>query len=351
MTGSSLKIYTDEEYLPEDAAPFPLVRPFWNKRMVPDERFLKYETAAHEFITRTSLEKADVVVLPFGWERTDIDLRAMQLATALADKASRARKPIVVFYWSDSTEEVPLTGSIVFRTSLYASTRKENEFAMPAWSEDFIGRLMGDDISLLPKLHKPSVGFCGFAGYRLTSGSGPLRTPKKLIRRLKHGWHRRTIRESALMHLMQTERVQSDFLVQDRFWTGLDEQKTEAGRLQARERFIRNIVTNDYTLCSRGGGNFSYRLYETLSCGRIPLFVNTDCVLPLEQQIDWKSHSVWIEQDEIANIASRLIEFHEQISNSDFIELQRACRLLWEKKLSPLGFFSELARQLKNHQL
>ena len=53
-------------------------------------------------------------------------------------------------------------------------------------------------------------------------------------------------------------------------------------QLQARTGYVENLVASDYVLCARGAGNFSYRLYETLSCGRIPVFVDTDCVLPHE---------------------------------------------------------------------
>ena len=63
--------------------------------------------------------------------------------------------------------------------------------------------------------------------------------------------------------------------------------------------FYENMVSSDYIVCVRGGGNFSVRLYETLAMGRIPIFINTDCLLPLNKSIDWKKHVVWIEREDI----------------------------------------------------
>ena len=57
---------------------------------------------------------------------------------------------------------------------------------------------------------------------------------------------------------------------------------------QLRFEFIRNILSSDYTLCFRGSGNYSLRFYETLCLGRIPLFINTDCKLPFEDEINWR---------------------------------------------------------------
>ena len=44
-----------------------------------------------------------------------------------------------------------------------------------------------------------------------------------------------------------------------------------------------------FTFCYRGAGNFSYRFYETLMMGRIPILVNTDCVFPFEDKVDINS--------------------------------------------------------------
>ena len=109
------------------------------------------------------------------------------------------------------------------------------------------------------------------------------------------------------------------------------------------------MIESDYALAARGSetwgpsaGNFSYRLYEILSCGRPPLFVNTDCVLPYDGEIDWTEFTVWIEERELESIANRLVEFHAVLDDDAYAELQHRCRQVWIDYLSPHGFFRHL---------
>ena len=105
--------------------------------------------------------------------------------------------------------------------------------------------------------------------------------------------------------------------------------------------FYENINSSDYVVCVRGAGNFSVRFYETLAMGRIPIFVNTDCALPLENEIDWKKHVVWIERKEIKHIAEKVKDFHSALSSNDFIDLQNANRTLWNERLT-LNLFQNI---------
>ena len=98
---------------------------------------------------------------------------------------------------------------------------------------------------------------------------------------------------------------------------------------KARQEYVQNMIESDYILCARGAGNFSYRLYETLSCGRIPVFIDTDCVLPYNFAIEWKKYCVWVNEGELSHIAEKVAEFHSRLSPQEFLDLQSACRRLW----------------------
>ena len=67
-------------------------------------------------------------------------------------------------------------------------------------------------------------------------------------------------------------------------------------------KFDDNLRSATYALCIRGAGNFSARFYEALSFGRVPLFVDTRCVLPLEDDIDWRHHCVWVDRSDVGRI-------------------------------------------------
>ena len=95
------------------------------------------------------------------------------------------------------------------------------------------------------------------------------------------------------------------------------------------------MINSNYVLCLRGTGNFSIRFYEALMMGKIPIFINTDCILPFSKIINWKDHVIWVEWLNVDNIANIILDFHEQISNSDFQDLQLRNRNLWLDKLNP----------------
>lgn len=117
--------------------------------------------------------------------------------------------------------------------------------------------------------------------------------------------------------------------------------------MHARREFVRNLRESDYGLCVRGSGNFSFRFYETLCMGRIPVFVDTDCVLPLDFDIEWRDYCVWVEADDVGRIGDRILEFHESLGEAEFEERQHACRRLWETHLSPEGFFASFHRHFE----
>ena len=117
---------------------------------------------------------------------------------------------------------------------------------------------------------------------------------------------------------------------------------------KVKKEFFDNIINSDYSLATRGKGNFSHRLYEILCCGRIPLFVNTDCVLPFENQINWKEHCIWVEYKDIKYFDKIINEFHNSIDSNSFIRMQQSNRILWKEWLSPEGFYLKIINNIIN---
>ncbi len=148
----------------------------------------------------------------------------------------------------------------------------------------------------------------------------------------------------ALRALQRTRGLRTNFLVRQMYRAGMRGRfhHFAKGEFKPRAQFWDNIFSNDYTLCLRGAGNFSYRLYEVLASARIPLFINTNCVLPLQDEIDWKRHCVWVEEDQIDSAGKILQDFHSRLTPEEFRNLQLANRRLWEEKLSPLGFWKAI---------
>ena len=77
---------------------------------------------------------------------------------------------------------------------------------------------------------------------------------------------------------------------------------------------IENLKRNLFHLCHRGGGNYSYRFYEILMMGRIPIFINTECVLPFEDKIKLEDISILIDEKDLTEDK----KFHYKGSSKNF---------------------------------
>lgn len=240
----------------------------------------------------TTPEEADVLVYPKKFD-TSI-LKYIELA-------KQYNKKIYSFYNDDNDASTTIEDPLVlFRTSFYNSKRKNNEYAMPVWSQD----LFISDKPTRQKTTKPTVGFCGYISH--------------------------PIRKQSLDILNNNPYINKNFISRDAFWGGSPHNTV------IREEYVNNIVNSDFVLCTRGAGNFSYRLYETLSCGRIPLFVDTDCVLPCEDIIDWSQICLVI--NDLSNLNYTIREFWNKISEKEYIQMQIKVRETYQKYISPDGF-------------
>jgi hypothetical protein len=341
-------IFSDRRFLATESTPHAVIlAPFWGTN--PESagepetgRFARYAAVGASFLRLTELEDSEVAVFPQNWESAGDE--AGGLAEQFTAVCVDAGKPAVFFSGSDSTEPLPVD-AVTFRTSILRSERRANEFALPAWSEDFLERYLGGELQPRRRNVRPVVGFCGN-----TLGGLPAATRvERLLRRTpepqaSHLTGERP-RTRALRALGSERRIETNFVLRGDFLAGAH--GDPAALVETRSEYVQNMQQSDYILCVRGIGNFSYRLYETLSLGRIPVFVDTECVLPLEFEVDWRDHCVWVEEDEIDVIGDRILAFHESVSDAEFEERQRACRRLWETRIAPQGFFASFHRHFQ----
>lgn len=263
--------------------------------------------------------------------------------TQMVEIASKYSKKIILFYYYDPIKKIEVPNAIVFRTSLLKSKKDNNEFAMPAYGDDLRTKKQLDDSNFyLVKTALPSVGFRG--------QSAPLQLPVKLQIKRKinqlfqssginkpfnlHYNFGYLARRDALVSCIKNSNIKTDisFTTMEQSWDPVN------GKMP----FVNNVFDNQYNICVSGHGNYSFRLYEILSAGRIPVFINTDCVLPFEEFIDWRKHVVWIEEKDALKTAEHLFQFHQSKSAEDFLQLQQNNRKLWEKYFSKDGFYERL---------
>jgi hypothetical protein len=343
-----LRIFTDRGCVPPGVDHTVMLYPFWGNPAapVPDPvsgDYARYMNSAADFLELAPLEAADVAVLPFAWECVHQHPEAQATAARFVRAALEAGKPAAVFFFSDSDAPVPLEAT-VFRTSLAQRSRRPREFALPAWNEDIVSEFCHGRLPVRPRPPNPTIGFCGRVPRR-----GRLREFLGKFRR-RPSFAVNKLRSDVLDALRRSTAVQSRFIERPFFYGDSAANAESSSQLQHRQwrrEFVDNLIGSDYALCVRGIGNFSFRLYEALCCGRIPVIVDTDCVLPFDWEVRWQDYGVWVRPDALDSIGDRVAEFNAGLSDRAFVELQHECRRLWEDRLSPEGFFRNFYRHFQ----
>ena len=323
------------------------------KPLLPEKNFDKYDIKNVELILVTDKDEADYFVLPFSWNFY-IDKNNYSGAMALIKKAVKYNKKILIWVTGDYYYSLPKDSHIIgLYLSPYLSKQDMSIISLPSIIKDPLHKLELGQINLRELKGVPSIGFCGQADtnkfitllkiFKLASQnigyhtnlfkwySGPIIPPTYL-------------RKIALDILDKRNDIHTQFIRRNRYQGGVAKNSKAFQKL--RKEFYNNINSTDYTLCIRGTGNFSTRFYEALALGRIPIFVNTDCILPFSGIIDWKKHVVWIEQREISEIITKILDFHNGLTQDSFISLQIKNRKLWEEYFSFSGFIKNLTSHL-----
>jgi hypothetical protein len=279
-------------------------------------------------------EEADVVVYALPYEEGPETRK-------LAERARDAGLPCIFFRANDDPTPANPPHGVVYRTSLYRSRLTPRELAMPAFTDDLLEEC-GGELVARARGERPTVGFCGHVG---TAGDRLYENLVGLLRGNRDKAVGMGLRHRALETLRASRRVDTNFIARTQIWGGASTgaaQWDAARRAAVRREYLDNILASDYCLCLRGKGNYSFRFYEVFAMGRVPLFVDTDCVLPFEDEIDWRSRCVWVDQSEMARIGDIVADFHAARSDDDLRQLQLDNRKLWEDYLRPSSIYARI---------
>lgn len=93
---------------------------------------------------------------------------------------------------------------------------------------------------------------------------------------------------------------------------------------QAKARFVEMIRDSAFVLCPRGIGSSSFRLFETMLLGRVPVIISDSWVEP--EGPEWSAFSIRVPESETDSIPA-LLEDRE----GDAAEMGAAARRAWEE--------------------
>jgi|688.fasta_scaffold58393_3 hypothetical protein len=222
----------------------------------------------------------------------------------LIEISKKFNKKILLFYNDDNDKIFNFENSIIFRTSLYRTIKPKNYFSVPAFCNDL---KLETSHYFRNKTVVPTIGFCGAITHE----------------------YRRKIIDS----IKDSEKLVSNFIIRNDFWGG------KIWDDSIRIEYIQNSLMSDFIICVRGAGNFSYRFYETLCLGRIPIVLDTDISLPFESYLNY-DFILKIKTSDLSNLESIILNYWQNIE--DYLLLQKQIISFWENHLSPLGFIKTL---------
>lgn len=323
------------------------------------ERTAELGSLATHFRLVENPAEADIHLLPLLWNWY-LESSHMGMVGKAADQGKQWGKPVVLFSAGDYTANVPFSGLTIFQPCAYRSRRFENGnrvFALPAFISDFVKLYCDGQLPLRQKGPRPVVGFCGLAGgglhryaYRLLKLQFDWLAYRMGIRKWEPPPFEPTLfRRHVLEQLRRSPDIACNFILRDRYRAGYHAPKKDPFH-PTRMEYVQNMLESDYIVCMRGGGNFSVRFYEALSMGRIPVFVDTDSILPYEHIINYRRFCIWVEQENVSRAIERIAEFHALGSEEQFCAIQHESRRTWVEYLSRDGFYAHFYKHFRGCQ-
>lgn len=320
----------------------PIVRARLDDRLSATDRFDRYGSLDSCYRLVESPHESELALYPFvlaGGKRTSF-IRFLK-------EAERHHLRTVVFGGGDLEPVMPSESVILLHPGPTRGAQPHADaLALPYL---FTDRAAGDWNRL--DTPRASVAFCGQGAIRPTVHLA--QTIRRAAQHLEYRTRPRVLpppvrghirlRAAAINRLRRHPGVDDRFIVRDDYRAGVS---SDADRARTQTEFDENLRSATYALCVRGTGNFSARFTEALSFGRIPLFVDTHCVLPLDWLIDWRSRCIWVDASDVDTIGDRLVAAHTEAIH-DPLRSSQGLRELWENHLTHNGFFGLLPAKLR----
>jgi len=304
---------------------------------------LEFDQVVQETLEIVENEAADGFLLP-----SNVSFYSPRRLKEIGAMVSDLKLPTIGFDISHERRK-PKWLDYIIRFSWYRSLEEPGVIISPAFlggdGFDLIRELGIRDWQPMAKEPRPTVSFCGREGGKLGLAIWNM-MPKSLTRRMAANSFCATTRGIRMtccyplrvdtMQVMEGDpRIKTDFIRRQ----GQGMSPNVQGGL--RQQFLDNLQRNAYALCVRGADNYSWRFYEALSLGKIPILIDTDSMLPLEDEIPWDHFVVRVPSTRLPELPDWLWEWHSRLSPSEFCDLQRQLRLLFEQ-LKPARFYPKL---------
>lgn len=269
--------------------------------------FIK-ENIQHDSV---SSEEADVIIsnqFPLGiYNKREIQ--------KLISSYKKTDKLVLIVLISDNESVFKIPPNVIlYRTSLQKSRKQQNDYLMP-----YIWECFNESYISLGKKEQPIVGFCGSIKNNLGK------------------------RLSTIKEFKKKYTILSNFILRSQFWGG------KPNDTVLYEEFKNNILESNFTISNRGRGNFSMRFYQTLSLGRIPILLDSDMLLPFDDEINWENYSIVAKNEK--KLVTKVENWWLSKSNVEIIEVEKSCRVLFENYFTPQKLGLKIQDTIVKHKI
>jgi len=289
--------------------------------------------------------EADVFMLPHFYNDY-YRLNKVRLVRKVAKQASELNKKIIIWIKGDYDYRIDIDNAIVIIQGPERINGDALRITGPVEIKDHL-KEYGKIHFWISKSEIPKIGFVG----QTQSKRLELYFIKNIVWHLKYLLRMTQkvppplqphliLRHKAINTLICKEGIEDHFILRD-YFLGLTASSKQ------RNDYFENIINTQYTLCIRGTGNFSFRFYDALCLGRIPVLVDTHSVLPFNKIIDWKNLIVIVPENELNKLPEYIQRFHNRLDDEKFIQRQKDLRQIWEQYLEREAYYVQLSQLLK----
>jgi Exostosin family len=333
-----LVLYVDPAWRIKGEGHIPLLFPFWGNTF--DKQRLPFHHALFErFQFDTSLyaitdkpTEADVALLPYGY--TTCVRRLPGYFEKVSARAHLLNLPLVIDAVGDTEHVIKDTTAIILQYGGFRFEKDPRVIYVPTYADDLLARYLDGNIQLRKKHPVPIIGF---AGWGTLTYMQKIRAYVKESRDRLHGYidsrykaKRKGVffRIEAIQVLEESEKVDTLFVKRTAYSGNVA--TAEKNQLELQKEFVDNLISSDYGLDIRGDANASTRLFEMLSLGCIPLIVDTERPFPCSDVVDYTKFSLIVDFRDIQRLPEIISEFHQNISEEDFMNMQKEARSAYE---------------------
>lgn len=327
-----IKVYTDITFVTQEFRKiiFPLLF---------DLFYVKNSRVSQKYSVTDFIDESSIVIVPVEIGYFFKNHKQAWLNCFIQD-ALRLNK--VVWIYSAGDFGITLKEDVyTFRLGGYDSKLSDKTFILPSFIIDPYS-ILKCDFKPIIKAEQPVISFVGHANSSLIGILKEFliynRLNVKRFFKKEFSDHQPFFasgfnRYKLLSKLVSDERVTTKFIFRKKYRAGV---KSDEDKVRTTLEFFWKMYHSPYVFCFRGVGNFSVRLYEALAMGRIPVLIDSDCRMPLLNEIQWDEHCIIANEE---NFIEKLVTFHQNIDKKSFIDIQKKNRELWLTTLKRDDYF------------